>query len=298
MVFMKMKKLLAAMAAAVMSVSVLPAAEICAYSQYAGVLSVQGDMTCFDSIDNLSWYLYENDGGVTVSDIYSDESVFLENVESLWMPSGFSDYTDSIARIGFTAEYDTVLFEMGSTVYEFFRFRDDTVGRERYNAVRKNGDSKKVNGRTVYRKYTNSGDVYSWKQSGRYFVLTVNGGYESYALCTAEEYVIPEYTQEGLRNIGGSLYYVQSDGSWYVGWKTINGKKYFFGMDGAALTKNTIVGNVRYTFNSRGECTGTYTGWLLRNGYKYYYKNGRYVTGVNNISGKTYTFSDNGILIY
>ncbi len=296
MIFMKFKKLIAAAAAAVMTVSAFTAVNASANFQPKGFEELS-----FDSVDSLAEYLYENDGDVTYSALqYLTGSDTMENVESIWIPAGFSDYTDSITQINFGIDNISVEFRIGDGTYRMYSYFDSNSGKAQYNTAKKDGDYKKVNGRSVYRKdITPWEECYCWKQSGTYFVLrTACGGADCYSLCSAEEYMIPEYIKEGLRYIYGSLYYVQSDGSYYVGWKTLNGKKYFFGMDGAALTKNTIVGNVRYKFSADGTCTGRYTGWLLMDGYKYYYKNGRYVTGVNKISGKTYTFSDSGILIY
>lgn len=296
MIIMKLKKLIAAAAAAVMTVSALTSFGAGAVTYPTGMEELS-----FDSVNSLAEYLYENDGSVTYSALqYLTGSDTMENVESIWVPAGFSEYIDSITQINFGIDNVSVEFSISGYTYRLYSYFDSSAGKTQYNTAKKDGDYKKVNGRSVYRKeVTPWEECYCWKQSGTYFVLrTACGGADCYSLCSAEEYVLPEYVSEGLKYIYGSLYYVQSDGSYYVGWKTVNGKKYFFGMDGAALTKNTIVGNVRYKFSGDGVCTGRYTGWLIMNGHKYYYKNGRYVTGVNQISGKTYTFSDSGVLLY
>ena len=44
--------------------------------------------------------------------------------------------------------------------------------------------------------------------------------------------------------------------------------------------------------------TGSFTGWIIRNNQRYYYKNGKPVTGKQNIGGRTYNFSDTGVLFY
>lgn len=299
MIFMKMKKLLGAMAAAVMAVSALPASQICGYNLAAYCVPMAGTVN-FDSMESLSEYLHANGGIVELSsfDYANGGPQYMEDIESLWLPSGFSAYTEKITNICFSSDNVSVTLIDGNAEYCLYSFTDSGEGKSRYSQAKKDGESKKVNGRTVFRINTEYGTVYCWKQGGIYFLLTANGEYDSYYRCSAEEYVIPEYTDHGLKNIGGSLYYVQPDGSWYVGWKTIGNKKYFFGMDGAAAVKNTTIGNVRYTFDPDGSCTGKYTGWLVKEGFRYYCKNGRYVTGVNEISGKTYTFNDNGILMY
>ncbi len=298
MIIMTMKKLMAAAAAAVMTFSALPAAEVSAYTiEGYNETVTASEYAAFRSVEELAGHLEANDGSVTLYDPGSGEFFAIEGVESLWFPAGFSDKADSVNQIIFTEEYTSVNFVLPYSEYTLYAYSSDTAGKIVYDSTKSGGEKKKVNGRTVWRNTMGFVTSYCWKQAGTYFLMDVTGS-GSFSDCTAEEYIIPEYTSEGLKNIGGKLYYVHADGSYYVGWKTLNGKKYFFGMDGAALTKSAIVGNVRYTFGADGVCTGVYTGWVLKEGYKYYYKNGRYVTGVNKISGKTYTFNENGILMY
>lgn len=296
---MKTSKILAAMAASVMAVSVIPAAEASAYT-IEGYYETPSPTASFASVNELAEHLRTHSGSVTVRDPYTDEYLAFEDVESVWVPEGFSDYIDSITNISFSDTYSSVTFSFSSSVYTLYAYNSQTAGKARYDRIKSGKDTKKVNGRTVYRDkgYNYNGGDYCWKQGGKYFLLEAAGSYDSFSFCSAEEYMLPEYSSEGLRSIYGKLYYVQSDGSYYVGWKTIGSQKYFFGMDGAALTQNTVVGNVRYVFAENGVCGGKYTGWVRKDGYRYYYKNGMYVTGVNKISGKTYTFNDNGILLY
>lgn len=297
MIFMKMSKIFAAMAAAAMAVSVIPAAEVSAYT-IEGYWETPSPTAEFNSVDELAEHIRSHNGSVTVRDPYTDEYYAFEDVESIWIPEGFSDYADSINRISFSQTGSSVTFSFSSGSCTLTAYSSQTAGKSCYDSIKAYNDKQKVNGRTVYRESGCFGSDYCWKQGGKYFYLSVSGDFGSFSYCSAEEYILPEYSSEGLRNIYGRLYYVQSDGSYYVGWKTIGSRKYFFGMDGSALTDNTVIGNVRYVFGSDGVCGGKYTGWVRKNGYRYYYKNGMYVTGVNKISGKTYTFGDNGILLY
>ncbi len=297
MIFMKMSKIIAAASAAVMTVLAVPAAEASAYTIEGYYETIPSAQTEFGSVSELAVYLDENGGGVSISEPNSCEVLELMDVDSLWFPVGFSDKADSVTKIVFTEDSTSVEFTLPYSSYTLCAYRSSVAGKYVYDSIKAWGDKQKVDGRTVCRRTDGFVTEYCWKQAGKYFLMSVTGG-GSFSDCIAEEYLIPEYNGEGLRNIGGKLYYVQSDGSWYVGWKTVNGRKYFFGMDGAALTKNTIVGNVRYTFDPSGVCTGTYTGWVTKEGYRYYYKKGRYVTGINTISGKTYTFNDYGVLMY
>lgn len=292
---MKKNKILAIISAAVMAVSAVPmAAAVPAYA------TTYPDMNMafveFSSISELSEHIGRNGGDVILRNPWTDQSVAFEDVQSIWVPAGFSEYESSISNITFYNDCVEVSFSFSNGVYTFQDYGTSSVGKELYDHIKNDiyntVHKQKVNGRTVYR----DGFAYYWKQGGRYFVLSANTE-NAFSYCSAEEYILPEYTAEGVTYINGRKYYVQSDGSYYVGWKTINGSKYFFGMDGAALTRNTIVGNVRYMFDPSGVCTGTYTGWLEMDGFRYYCKNGRFVTGVNKISGNTYTFSSEGILL-
>lgn len=287
---MKKSKILAAIAAAVMAVSAVPftAAALPSPGSWSESSSAYVE---FSSVNELNEHISKHNGDVILRDPWTDMSTAFEDVQSIWVPAGFSQYDGSIDNILFCDEYVSVRFSFSNGSYTLYAFGSSTAGKNQYNGMKTSPDKQKVDGRTVYR----SGSYYCWRQSGSYFMLVSNASCFSY--CSAEEYLLPEYAPEGISYIGGKKYYVQSDGSYYVGWKTIDGKKYFFGMDGAAITQNMIIGNVRYTFEPSGVCTGTYTGWLEMEGNRYYCKNGRFVTGVNKISGKTYTFSSEGILL-
>lgn len=297
LIFMKMSKIFAAVSAAVMAVSFVPAAEVSAYiiDGYYETLSPTAE---FNSVNELAEHIRSHGGSVTVRDPYTDEFFAFEDVESIWIPESFSDYIDSISNISFYSTGSSVTFNFSSGSCTLTAYNSQIAGKSCYDSIRAYNDKQKVNGRTVYRESGCFGSDYCWKQGGKYFYLSISGDFGGFSYCNAEEYMLPEYSAEGLRNIYGRLYYVQSDGSYYVGWKNIGANKYFFGMDGAALTENTVVGNVRYVFSGNGVCGGRYTGWVRKDGGRYYYKNGTYVTGVNKISGKTYTFNDNGVLLY
>ena len=287
---MKKNKILAAIAAAVMAVSAVPSMAAVTASAIVSPSSSSAYVE-FSSLSDLNDHISKHGGNVNARDPWTDMQVAFEDIQSIWIPAGFSQYDGSIDNILFCEEYVSVRFSFSNGSYTLYAFGNSTAGKNQYNGMKTSPDKQKVDGRTVYR----SGSYYCWKQSGSYFMLVSNAN--SFSYCSAEEYILPEYAAEGISYIDGKKYYVQSDGSYYVGWKTINGSKYFFGMDGAAITQNMIIGNVRYTFDASGVCTGTYTGWLDMEGFRYYCKNGRFVTGVYKISGKTYTFSSKGILL-
>lgn len=289
---MKKSKFLAAVAAAVMTLSAVPFTASADLIYPGNWTESSNPYVAFTSLTDLNQHVGTHNGSVILRDPWTDMSTEMYDVESVWIPSGFSEYENSINNIIFSEQFVSVTFSFSNGSYTLYDYGTSSVGKSNYYSAKKSAYKQKVNGRTVYR----DGFNYCWKQSGRYFVLSA-GSENAFSYCSAEEYILPEYAAEGITYINGQKYYVQSDGSYYVGWKTIDGKKYFFGMDGAAITQNMIIGNVRYTFDKSGVCTGTYTGWLEMEGFRYYCKNGRFVTGVNKISGKTYTFSSEGILL-
>lgn len=121
-----------------------------------------------------------------------------------------------------------------------------------------------------------------------------------------------------LTKIRDEIYLIGNDGEYAVGWQTVDGNKYYFREDGSAVVKNTVINGIRYKFGEDGVCKGKYSGWVKKSRKYYYYKNGEmkkncwlkvkgkntyYLTsdgsravGKIEISGKTYTFDENGKL--
>ena len=79
-------------------------------------------------------------------------------------------------------------------------------------------------------------------------------------------------------------------------WVELDGDKYYIGKDGLPLTKNTVVGGVRYVFDVDGHFQGKYTGWTKNSKGLRYWKDGvlQKNTEVTTESGKTYTIDKNG----
>ena len=90
-------------------------------------------------------------------------------------------------------------------------------------------------------------------------------------------------------------YYVYSNGLHSKkGWKTINGKKYYFNAKGYRVTGWKKISGKKYHFNTKGVMQ---TGWCKLSGKKYYFgKNGAMVTGWKKIGKKKYYFSAKGVL--
>lgn len=121
--------------------------------------------------------------------------------------------------------------------------------------------------------------------------------------------------QFGWITVSGKKYFLDEYGVVQFGWKTVGGKKYYFDTNGAMVTGNVNIDGVVYIFDSNGVYkskaasgtaaqttvntganTTTYsngsttagtsaskttgkTGWVIKNGNRYYYKNGKLLKG-------------------
>ena len=114
--------------------------------------------------------------------------------------------------------------------------------------------------------------------------------------------------RNGLWRLDGKLYYFTqgskriNDGILYTGWKKINGKDYYFGLDGAALSGFHKIDNSTYYF--RAKYCYKAIGWLPIRGKNYHFnteetkgKIGEMDTGLVTIDGNPYFFDENGCQI-
>ena len=115
----------------------------------------------------------------------------------------------------------------------------------------------------------------------------------------------------------GKVYYTDSSGKKVKGWKTIDGDKYYFDDNGymktgwlklgdtyyylqsdgsAAVNKTLKIDGKNYTFDNSGKyVAGMSDGWHKDSYGKYSYtKNGKKLTGLNEIDGKKYYFNKDG----
>ena len=99
----------------------------------------------------------------------------------------------------------------------------------------------------------------------------------------------------GLQEIDGKTYYFSEDGIRQEAcWQTVEGKKYFLGADGAALTGWYKFGNTYYYGDTKGAAL---TDWQEIEGYTYYFgEDGARRTGIQEIDGEQYIFDSDGKL--
>ena len=81
--------------------------------------------------------------------------------------------------------------------------------------------------------------------------------------------------ETGFVTFGDSICYIEENGVFASGWKTVDGKTYCFKQTGEAVTGTALIGDICYRFDSEGVCEGLYSGWIKRSGGSSYCKNGK-----------------------
>lgn len=100
-----------------------------------------------------------------------------------------------------------------------------------------------------------------------------------------------------LINDGSNSYYMNDDGTVYTGWRTMDGKKYYFDGEASGIMRHgwREISGKWYFFDSTGALS---TGWISDGGNWYYAnKDGVMQTGKHTIDGQEYEFTASGTLI-
>ena len=101
-------------------------------------------------------------------------------------------------------------------------------------------------------------------------------------------------SKRGWKTVNGKKYYYNENGVAVTGWQTIYGKKYFFMPEGYMMTGWISFGQTRYYLMPDGHML---TGWCSFGSTKYYLaSDGKMVRGWQTISGKKYYFNTDGIM--
>lgn len=297
-------------AASIMSCTAVPA--FAAGSEYFTYVDAIAGIQ-FDSVDDLIAFIAENSGKNTIEKIEPEASDWLLTTESLYIPSAVRDNILDIAHIIITPTYVSTMFERDGKPYELYAYFDKKAGKSKYEEARRKLSDGKYDSRkmtyddnTVYFSQEISDGNYIWKEDGKYYWLRVynSTGYseEDLKYCTVTAYPLTG-TEETAE----------------TGWKTIDGRKYYFDESGNKVTKATTIDGVLYKFDKNGVCGGKYSGWAKTKTAKYYYKNGtkmkncwiksngkktyyllksgKMAVGTVTVGGEKYTFGKDGKLI-
>ena len=102
-------------------------------------------------------------------------------------------------------------------------------------------------------------------------------------------------SKRGWKTVNGKKYYYNKNGVAVTGWQTIDGKKYFFMPEGYMMTGWISFGQTRYYLMPDGHML---TGWCSFGSTKYYLaSDGKMVRGWQTISGKKYFFMPEGYMM-
>jgi lipoprotein-anchoring transpeptidase ErfK/SrfK len=112
---------------------------------------------------------------------------------------------------------------------------------------------------------------------------------------TQEAGITDAAKKKGWVETADGTYYFYKKGKMATGWRTIDGKKYYFRKSGGKMVTGwkTLSGKTYY-FNKKGVLQ---TGWKTIDEKKYYFeKDGKMVTGWKTLKGKKYYFSKKGVM--
>ena len=148
---------------------------------------------------------------------------------------------------------------------------------------------------------TNKGTIYSNQQMKTIYSPTENSSImamwtvepvkQGWKTENGKKYYYKDGTKlTGLQLIDKAYYVFDADGVMQTGWQTISGKKYYFGSDGVMKTGWQKINKKWYYFKAGV----MQTGWQKVGGVWYYFKAGVMVTGWQSIGGKWYFFKTDG----
>ncbi len=102
-----------------------------------------------------------------------------------------------------------------------------------------------------------------------------------------------EYAVRGWREINGKRYYFMPDGYAITGWYSFGKDYYYAGSDGAVKTGLAVIGGKTYYFEEKGEKVGLRaTGWRTINNKRYYFMPDGYAITGWFSFGSTYYYAD------
>ena len=97
----------------------------------------------------------------------------------------------------------------------------------------------------------------------------------------------------GWQTIDEKTYYFMPDGVMWRGWGSFGSTRYYFDNNGVMAVGQRVINGTTYIFSARGILQET-NGWRIAGEKKYYYRNGKTVTGWQTIEGNRYYFMPDG----
>ena len=306
-----MKKSIRLIAAALAAVSAMSCASVPGFASgsdyFTYVDTIAGIQ--FNSVDDLTAFIAENEGKSSIKNVDKKVSEWILSADALYIPAAAEDNISDIIHILITPTYVSTMFESGGRKYELYCYTDSKAGETQLEVAKNNSgeaiyDTRKTDhdGKTVYFSHILTDSNYTWKENGNCFNLRV---YDS------------DGFGEGDLNFCAAVSYPLKESA--SGWRTVNGKKYYYDENGKKTTKPATIDGVLYKFGKDGVCLGRYTGWAVAGNGRYYYKDGvkiknrwlrvggkkvyyllksgKAATGTVTIGGREYTFDKKGRLV-
>lgn len=281
------------------------------YTEVNGLAGIE-----FASFEKMCGYKQTLENVTSIDGAEEEVSDYLLSADGVYVPCGVS--ADDIYSIIVTPTYAETSFTHNNIKMHLRYYHSAKAGKAQYDEAEEKSLS---NTGSIKYYFLLEESYYVWKQDGNYFMLRVSGEDDKYIyLCNAEKLAFSEsFSGAILQKNNDKLYFINPDGSYAVGWQTINGEKYYFRKNGEAAVKNCVIDGVRYKFSADGVCQGKYSGWVKKGGSRYYYKNGimkkncwikskgkktyflqkdgKMAVGKVTISGIEYEFDENGKLL-
>lgn len=242
----------------------------------------QSSATSFESFDDYVKYSGEASKNIGLGDIYP-MNYYFENYDYIYVPAFLKDKTDDILCIFISPRFCRVTYQVGDKTldtYHYFK-SDNSKSCEDCQEAFDNNDKTAVGNIAYYKNkgFGNKSETYidgisySCHFDKSFFEFSADFGLEN----MGDTPFVKVYVNEHMQEKDGKLYYMNDNNKPQSGWKTINGHKYYFRSSDktAVCGKKAKIGGIVYSFNANGICKGKFTGYLMQNGSKVYYKNGK-----------------------
>ena len=209
---------------------------------------------CLEAVGFHSWEDYLNGGEYTYK-LFG--TAYMGGYDYIYMPAAFADCTDDITDMLIAPNYIEITYEIDGKTYKTCHYYvsdgcDSCKAEPQFEL--KAGERRVVNGTKIYTVAKKQYFVYN----DSYFEMS-----ENVPLSDEGELMVKKFTDPHLSENNGELYYTEDDGSAGVGWKDVNGHKYYFKPSGKAVKGKAMkIDGYYYNFSANGVCMGKFTGYI------------------------------------